>query len=228
MILTAFFLAISLRFDGVLPSAIRSSLPALILPLIVIKLASFSLLHLFSGWWRYVSLPDLIALLKANFAGSALYALYVGYGPLPATIPWSVLVLDGLLCFLLMSGMRVSVRLGRELVCTYSKNCNEAMKRIVIVGSGAVAQTIVREIRQSPKLNWDVVELVDQDTVACGTGFKAFRFCPTSRDWANCCAGRRSTRSFWRTRCWNSRTTAPDCRDLQKTRCDLEISPKCQ
>jgi FlaA1/EpsC-like NDP-sugar epimerase len=163
IILTAFWLAVSLRFDGVIPNEISSFLPALLLPLIVIKLTSFSLLHLFSGWWRYVSLPDLVALVKANIAGSALFALYVGFGPLPTTIPWSVLVLDGLLCFLLMSGMRVSVRLSRELVCTYSKNRNEEVKRIVVVGSGAVAQTLVREIRQSPKLNWVVVGLVDQD-----------------------------------------------------------------
>jgi FlaA1/EpsC-like NDP-sugar epimerase len=163
MVLTAFLLAIILRFDGALPGELLSILPALILPLIAIKLTSFSLLHLFSGWWRYVSLPDLVVLLKANLAASAFYALYVGYGPLTVTIPWSVLVLDGVLCFLLMSGMRVSVRLSRELLCTYSKNCNDEMKRIVVVGSGAVAQTIVREIRQSPKMNGEVVGLVDQD-----------------------------------------------------------------
>lgn len=164
MILTAFLLAIVLRFDGAIPAEFLSALPALILPLLVIKLTSFSLLHLFSGWWRYVSLPDLIALLKANLAASACFALYVGYGSFALTIPWSVLILDGVLCFLLMSGLRVSVRLGRELVCTYSKNCHEAMKRIIVVGSGAVAQTIIREIRQSRKLNWDVVGLVDQDS----------------------------------------------------------------
>ena len=164
MVLTAFFLAVSLRFDGALPNEISSFLPALILPLIAIKLAGFSLFHLSSGWWRYVSLSDLVNLVKANIAGSAVYTLYVCYAPLPLTIPWSILVLDGLLCFLLMSGLRVSVRLGREFACNYSKNCSEEIKRIVVVGSGAVAQTIIREIRQSPKLNWDVVGLVDQDS----------------------------------------------------------------
>lgn len=163
IVLTAFFLAIFLRFDGVLPNELSPFVLSLILPLIIIKLATFSLLHLFSGWWRYVSLPDLIALVKANIAGSALFTLYVSFGPLPATIPWSILILDGLLCFMLMSGLRVSVRLGREFASTYSKNCNEAMKRIIVVGSGAVAQSIIREIRQSRKLNWDVVGLVDQD-----------------------------------------------------------------
>ena len=160
---SAFFLAISLRFDGVLPSELSPFLLSLILPLIAIKLATFSLLHLSSGWWRYVSLPDLIALVKANIAGSALFALYISFGPLPVTIPWSILILDGLLCFMLMSGLRISVRLGREFASSYNKNCNETMKRIIVVGSGAVAQTIIREIRQSPKLNWDVVGLVDQD-----------------------------------------------------------------
>lgn len=163
MVLAAFSLAISLRFDGALPAEIIPFLPALILPLIAIKLTTFTVLHLFSGWWRYVSLPDLVELVKANLAGSAIYALYISFAPLPVSLPWSVLILDGVLCFLLMSSLRVSVRLGREFICTYSKNCSEERKRILVVGSGAVAQTIVREIRQSPKLNWDVVGLVDQD-----------------------------------------------------------------
>ena len=164
MVLIAFYLALSLRFDGLWPDKISQVLPALMLPLVIIKLTSFYFLHLFSGWWRYVSLPDLVDIVKANLAGSTLFALYIGYGPLPEILPWSVLVLDGLLCFLLMSGMRVSVRLGREFACSYSKNGREEVKRIIVVGSGAVAQTIIREIRQSPKLNWDVVGLVDQES----------------------------------------------------------------
>jgi FlaA1/EpsC-like NDP-sugar epimerase len=90
MVLTAFLLAIVLRFDGALPAELLSILPALILPLLVIKLTSFSLLRLFSGWWRYVSLPDLIVLLKANLAASVFYALYIAYGPFTVAIPWSV------------------------------------------------------------------------------------------------------------------------------------------
>lgn len=164
IVLSAFFLAIVIRFDGVVPHEVIPFLPVMILPLIVIKLGSFSLLHLFNGWWRYVSLPELVALVKANFIASAVYALYISSMPRVMTIPWSILVLDGLLCFLMMSGMRVSVRLGRELICSYCKNSNESTKRIVVVGSGAVGQTIVREIHQSPKLNWNVVGLVDQDT----------------------------------------------------------------
>lgn len=163
IVMSAFFLAIVLRFDGTIPDEIGPLLPAMILPLIIIKLSSFSLLHLFTGWWRYVSLPDLVALVKANLIASAVYGLYVSFMPLAVAVPWSVLVLDGLICFLLMSAMRVSVRIGRELVCSYCKRSNEDVKRIVVVGSGAVGQTIVREIHQSPKLNWEVVGLVDQD-----------------------------------------------------------------
>lgn len=163
IVVSAFSLAIILRFDGTIPDEISPFLPTIILPLLIIKLASFTLMHLFSGWWRYVSLPDLITLVKANVIASAVYALYVSYIPMAVAVPWSVLILDGLICFLLMSGVRVSVRLARELVYSYSNSKKGDVKRIVVVGSGAVAQTIIREIHQSPKLNWDVVGLVDQD-----------------------------------------------------------------
>lgn len=172
IVLTAFAAALILHFDGVLLDRIAPFLLAIILPLIVIKLVSFQFLHLMSGWWRYVSFPDLIALVKANFLGSALYALYVVCWPAPVAIPWAVLVLDGLLCFLFMSGARVAVRLVRESVCAYGKNCSDDAIRIVVVGSGDVAQTIVREIRQSPQLNWEVLGLVDHDVKRLGHWFQ--------------------------------------------------------
>jgi len=164
MVLAALIIAVHLRYDGVVPAQIASGLVGLFLPLIAIKLFSFSVLRLFSGWWRYVSIHDLVALVKANILGTALFSLYCVYAPVPIQLPWSVLALDGLLCFLLMSGARVAVRMGREYVCSATKACGPDEKRVIVVGAGATGQSVVREVRQNPKLRWKIIGYVDQDS----------------------------------------------------------------
>lgn len=162
MVAAALFLALLLHYEGEFPPAIAGSLVGLLLPLVAIKLGSFAAARLFSGWWRYVSLPDLVALLKGNVLGSLLFAAYVAFAS-PLTLSWPILVLDGLLCFLLMSGSRVAVRLGREYLCLFTKSCGCEEKRVLIVGSGAIGQSVVREVRQNPKLRWKIVGYVDQE-----------------------------------------------------------------
>lgn len=164
MVAAAFLLALCLRYDGNVTETTIAIVTGLIIPLVAIKLASFGALRLCSGWWRYVSIPDLVTLVKANLLASMLFTLYCSYGPTPVRLSWSVLVLDGLLCFLLMSGARVAVRIGREYVCSLTKACGPDEKRVIVVGTGAIGQSVVREVRQNPKLRWKIIGYVDQDS----------------------------------------------------------------
>jgi FlaA1/EpsC-like NDP-sugar epimerase len=163
MILAALIMAVYLHYEGDVPESIATGLVSIFLPLVVIKLTSFGVLRLFSGWWRYVSIPDLVTLVKANLLGTALFVLYCTYAPVPVRLSWSVFAIDGLLCFLLMSGARVAVRMGREYACSVAKSCGSDEKRVVIVGAGAIGQSVVREVRQNPNLRWRVLGYIDQD-----------------------------------------------------------------
>ena len=166
IVIAAFNIAILLRHDGSYPAAYISSMVTIIVPLVLIKLFIFNIMHLHSGWWRYVSIHDLVLLVKANIMGSLLFVFYLHYTPANTSynISTSLIILDGLLCFLIMSGSRVAVRLGREyFTATHKEVYGNGTEKVLIVGAGAAGQSLAREITQNPHLKWKVVGFVDKD-----------------------------------------------------------------
>lgn len=162
VIATAFLLAFAVRFDFQIPAEYQQVFKATLPALIGIKLIVFWRLRLASGWWQYVSLPDLMLLLRANTFASLCFLIYLAFLPPLVNIPRTVLVLDGLFCFLILSGARVLLRLLRETQVRSAK-VELGRERLLIVGAGAVGQSIVREIRQNPHLNSEVVGFIDDD-----------------------------------------------------------------
>lgn len=164
MVVASFIMANALYHDLVLTSEQIAAVFPILLPLVLIKLTSFTFTHQLSGWWRYVSIHDLVSLVKANLLGSLLFAAYLKYAPgVPVRLSLSVLIMDFLLCFLVMSGVRVGVRLIREYSTLANHTLSSNSERILIVGAGAAGQSIAREIRQNPHQNRKVVGFVDQD-----------------------------------------------------------------
>jgi len=162
VVATAFLLAFAVRFDFQIPPEYQQVFKVTLPALIAIKLVVFWRLRLASGWWKYVSLPDLLVLVRANTFASLGFLIYLAFLPPLVNIPRTVLVLDGLFCFLILSGARVLTRLLRESQVRNAK-VELGRERLLIVGAGAVGQSIVREIRQNPHLNSEVVGFVDDD-----------------------------------------------------------------
>ena len=105
--------AFLLRFDFSLPSAYLFHL-AYALPIwIMVKSAVFRVGNLDRGWWRYVSLNDLVRIVVGNFAGSALGCVLI-LVIAPGGFPRSIYLLDLILCFLGTAGLRVVVRMTAE------------------------------------------------------------------------------------------------------------------
>src|SRR5580658_10511359 len=74
--------AFALRFDAAVPSYERPHLRFALLVWPVAKLVVFWAGGLGRGWWRYVSLPDLIRLTIGNIAASVLVTiLTLAFGP---------------------------------------------------------------------------------------------------------------------------------------------------
>ena len=99
-ILLSLTLAFLLRFDFSLPPVFRQVLLELLIPVLLIKLFFFWRTGLFQGWWRYVSMADLITLTKANLFASIAVLFYAVFIYRMENIPRSVLVVDGILCFM--------------------------------------------------------------------------------------------------------------------------------
>ncbi len=181
IVLSSFAMAYLLRFDLSIPENYLQAALWLVPPLIVIKLAIFWRMGLFSGWWRYVSLPDLLVVLRASAFGSVVFAPMAVAAYRFSYFPRSVLILDGMICFLLMGGVRVSARMLREKIETLRKGLREH-QTVLVVGAGGVGQTFVREIHQNPHLKMSVAGLIDSDPERQKMSFQGIPVLGTPRD----------------------------------------------
>jgi len=172
IIASSLLVAFLLRFDFRLTDQFWQTIWRLLPPLMIIKLSIFWRAGLFRGWWRYVSMADLVDILKANFFGSLGFVLYAVFVLRLENIPRSVLILDGVLCFLLIGGVRFLTRAFRENYLPMPLNRRQGMTRVLVVGAGDAGQMIAREIRQNPRLCLEVVGFVDDDPMKRGERFQ--------------------------------------------------------
>jgi FlaA1/EpsC-like NDP-sugar epimerase len=107
--------AFALRFDPVVvTSPYRAHLRFALLVWPVSKLVVFWAGGLGRGWWRYVSLPDLIRLTLGNVAASVLVTtLTLTFGP--HGFPRSLYAADFLICLLVTAAVRIGRRVHWEL-----------------------------------------------------------------------------------------------------------------
>ena len=155
--------AFSLRFDFNIPSQYWPLILNLLPAILFIKLCVFWSMGLADGWWRYVSMPDLLQILRANLLASVGVVVYVVFLDVNDGLPRSIILLDFILCFSTMIGVRVSTRMVREQLALNSRGYHSRPKSVLVVGSGTVAQSIVREIRENPKLEKAVLGYIDND-----------------------------------------------------------------
>ncbi len=159
----ALLLAFFLRFDFSIPNAEWLLFLQLLAPVIIIKIAVFGIMGLNHGWWRYVSIADVINIIRANILASALFFLYVLLIHSLDGMPRSIFFLDGALCFTLGCGVRLFTRAYRENYFPTSIAQEAALRKVLVVGAGSAGQMIVREMRQNPALAISVVGYVDDD-----------------------------------------------------------------
>ncbi|MCM2264342.1 MAG: polysaccharide biosynthesis protein [Desulfuromonadales bacterium] len=191
LIASSFVLAFLVRFEFNLVEPYRQTLIVLLLPLLAIKLAIFWRMGLFKGWWRYVSMADLIAIFKANLFASLGFVSYAVLIHRLENIPRSVLVLDSIFCFLMMGGIRFLTRAFRENYLPMPLSREVSKTRVLVVGAGDAGQSIVREIRQNPRLNLEAVGFVDDDPQKQKVAFQGVKVFGRQEDLARICQVRK-------------------------------------
>ena len=151
--------AFLLRFEFVIPSNHVVELLAALPIWLAGKSLVFRGLGLDRGWWRFVSLPDVLRIALGNLLGSIVCGLAIL--SLIAGFPRSVYFIDFLITLLLTCGVRVAVRVVFE---SARQGSQVAGKRILIYGAGAGGQILAREIRSNPSLPYTVCGYVDDDS----------------------------------------------------------------
>ncbi len=150
-------LAFLLRFDLRMPHAYLLHLIYALPIWIVVKSVVFRIANLDRGWWRYVSVSDLLRIVVGNVAGSV-----VSCGAIlliaPAGFPRSIYFLDLMICFLGTAGVRMIVRMTAE---ANTQGRNAAGKNTLIYGAGDAGITLFREIQRNPNLPYHVRGFLD-------------------------------------------------------------------
>jgi FlaA1/EpsC-like NDP-sugar epimerase len=174
-ILSALALAYAVRFDFSVTRIYKSQFIELAPAILLLKLVVFAGFDLFRGWWRYVSMADLMQIVKANLVASLAFVLYAVLIYRMVNIPRSVLILDGVFCFLMMGGVRFATRAFRENYFPMFSDEEQPSKRVLIVGAGDAGQMIAREVRSNPRLEVQVVGFVDDDPLKRAGMFQGVR-----------------------------------------------------
>jgi UDP-GlcNAc:undecaprenyl-phosphate GlcNAc-1-phosphate transferase len=127
---------------------------------LVVRSASFYWFGLYRSVWKYTSTPDVVRIIKAVTAGSAIViALLVFFYRFDA-FPRSMFIIEYFLLIAAIGGTRFASRLfhefGKEAVGGESR-------RIAIVGAGDHGERLLREIRNTEGKRVSVVCFVDDD-----------------------------------------------------------------
>jgi FlaA1/EpsC-like NDP-sugar epimerase len=160
-------LALALRLDRLLPPPrYYASLVVVTLLFAAVKLLTFYLAGLYSRYWRYASIDELVQLAgAASLALCLQIVLFVGVlqptGAVAADFPRSLPLLDGLLTLLLTGSVRYSVRVAERL----RQRCSghPEPRRLVIVGAGEAGVALLTELQRNSHLGLLPVAFIDDD-----------------------------------------------------------------
>ena len=172
-IIVAYFLAYLLRFEGEIPYGEWMKFKATIPYIVPFKLLIFLAFGLYRGMWRYTSLVDFLNVLKATSFSSGIIILSILFIYRFEGFSRSVFILDWILSFIFIGGIRVAIRFllsERERGLHFlfhspfsQRKLTRPKKRLLIIGAGDAGEKMLREIRDNPRLNYDVVGFLDDD-----------------------------------------------------------------
>jgi FlaA1/EpsC-like NDP-sugar epimerase len=167
----AAFGAFALRFDLLFPTY-RPEFWPFLAAVILIKPAVLYAFGMYQRYWRYASLPDILALLLAVSSASAAVAIVVVVAFEGHYIVWfsrSVVMIDWLLTLLMTGGIRMAVRIiGESRAAARGGQPRLGARRVLIAGAGEAGAMVVREMRRNPQLGMVPVGFIDDDPVKRG------------------------------------------------------------
>jgi FlaA1/EpsC-like NDP-sugar epimerase len=168
---SSLILAYGLRFSLDIPDKEWARIFHLLPFLLPVKAAVFLLMGVYRGMWRYTSVPDAIRLAKASVLATltvmtALTVTQQFYG-----YSRSVFLADCIFTLFFCGGFRMVIRIlgtnKRSMLKFWDREPEDSLPvrhvRLLIIGAGDAAASIIREIQGNPHSHYDVVACIDDD-----------------------------------------------------------------
>ena len=167
LVVAAYIFSFILRLDldmGEVPwDLVLKTMPILI----AVRMVSLAMFQLYQGLWRYVSVVDLIQIIKATTYGSVMFAaLEIAIFGLD-DFPRSVFFIDWAVNIFLLSGIRLAMRLTRERFSPMGRD-PRGFQRLLIVGAGDAGAELCKQALSSRIFRSQPVAFVDDDPQKVG------------------------------------------------------------
>jgi FlaA1/EpsC-like NDP-sugar epimerase len=156
LVAAAFVSMLVLRYELAVSTEAWRSLGRFLIVAIVVQLVANRLAGLYGPVWQHASIVEAQRILAAGMAATV--ALLLWQLPVPRLAPLSVVVTGGLVATGLMGAMRFQSRLF-----AFHQRQRPDAKRVLIVGAGHSAGSLLREIDRSPDGGLVAVALLDDD-----------------------------------------------------------------
>jgi FlaA1/EpsC-like NDP-sugar epimerase len=161
LFVAAFLCSWMVRFEFAVPEKWETVMWRSLPIAVGLKLGIFGLLGMFQGWWKYVSLKDILSLARALLLATGVLVL-TDFFIQSDQLPRSIYVLDFLLSMSFIGGARGGLRLLREAVQA-SPISDTDRKNLLILGAGDTGETLLREVTKNRNLPFKPIGLLDDN-----------------------------------------------------------------
>jgi FlaA1/EpsC-like NDP-sugar epimerase len=180
LLAASWYAAFVLRYNFDLPQDSSAMVLRLLPVVILIKIIAFYFFNVYRGMWRYTSLIDLFNIIKASFLSTLVIISLIIFSHSFEGFARSILVIDGVVTILFISGSRVCLRLYFEMMSEEVSNGSLTARllgkkqsrkeaiNLLIIGAGDSGEKILREIRDNIRLKYRVVGFLDDDDAKQG------------------------------------------------------------
>lgn len=181
LLAASLFLSALLYFDFQIPAKFMLGLAVAAPVLVAYKMLFFAHFHLHQGMWRFVTIGDCLKIFYAVLLGNLLgqfTLLYVGgvFSPFPR----SLFIIDIGVSFLVVAGLRGSLRLFREFLA--SRKESEEIEPVLVFGANHSGQLVARELLAHPEIGLRPCGFVDDKNYFVGSTIHGLPVLGTSRD----------------------------------------------
>lgn len=156
----AYFLALLIRFEFDVSSIGQAYIydyQVLIIPYILIAIASMWTFRLYHSIWTYASTTELVHLVYSWVVIQV--GILVVYLVTQIRMPLSFWIMGAILGFFFTTALRFGYRFLRMMrVRARANSANgKTPENVMIIGAGSAGRDLIHEIKFSDKLNWRVV-----------------------------------------------------------------------
>mgnify|MGYP001108070106 CR=1 FL=1 len=165
-------LAYGLRFSLAIPPQEWARIRFLLPFLLPTKAIVFYFMGVYRGMWRYTSIPDALRLAKASILATLTLMTALTIGQQFMGYSRAVFVSDCIFTLFFCSGFRIAIRIvgtnKHSLLKFWDRGEDDSLPvrhvRLLIIGAGDAAASIIREIHGDPRSRYDVVACIDDDS----------------------------------------------------------------